>query len=450
MGNQLNQPITSKVVERDGNETYRVAVAAMNGHREAMEDAHCIECHPTYGLFGVFDGHSGSKCSAYCAKNLPIAIQKRKPPLTDEDLVDITLQLDAAFMSECKESGCTACYCLVSPNGDGTFQLQVANVGDSRILVGRNKGAECVAMTEDHKPSVPAEQERIERCGGKVMMDRVDSMLAMSRAMGDADYKQGPGGQLEQKVIAKPDITRITCTADDWVLVACDGVFESNFSNEEVVEFVRATLAETNDDIARVVCAVCDEALKRGSADNVTCMLIQFRDGTEFKGLKPLFIPGPYATGRNFKTAYEAMAQKAGLTMGQALEMRYDMLRDQMTHRIKALKEGVQPQGQDEELKGLQEELALFKPGPLKLQGPERTQWFEQFATSAGANGEDKGPKSELEVMERLKQALAAGGGSSLADLLGGGDPPPAAGDKPAAKEPAASSPKEAKKAKRK
>lgn len=30
---------------------------------------------------------------------------------------------------------------------------------------------------------------------------------------------------------------------------------------------------------------------------------------------KPLFIPGPYATGRNFKTAYEAMAQKAGLTM---------------------------------------------------------------------------------------------------------------------------------------
>lgn len=66
---------------------------------------------------------------------------------------------------------------------------------------------------------------------------------------------------------------------------------------------------------------------------------------------------------------------------------------------------------------GLQEELALFKPGPLKLQGPERTQWFEQFATSASANGEDKGPKSELEVMERLKQALAAGGSPRPADV---------------------------------
>jgi len=51
------------------------------------------------------------------------------------------------------------------------------------------------SMTEDHKPSIPAEQERIERCGGTVSMDRVDGMLAMSRAMGDAEYKR-PGPTL--------------------------------------------------------------------------------------------------------------------------------------------------------------------------------------------------------------------------------------------------------------
>ncbi len=43
-------------------------------------------------------------------------------------------------------------------------------------------------------------------------MDRVDGILAVSRALGDADYKRGTGGPLNQKVIAKPDITRITCT----------------------------------------------------------------------------------------------------------------------------------------------------------------------------------------------------------------------------------------------
>ena len=29
---------------------------------------------------------------------------------------------------------------------------------------------------------------------------------------------------MEQKVIAKPDITTIVCTNKDWVVVACDGM----------------------------------------------------------------------------------------------------------------------------------------------------------------------------------------------------------------------------------
>jgi len=40
-------------------------------------------------------------------------------------------------------------------------------------------------MTEDHKPSLKKEKQRIISANGFVNSDRVDGMLAMSRALGD-------------------------------------------------------------------------------------------------------------------------------------------------------------------------------------------------------------------------------------------------------------------------
>ena len=65
----------------------------MNGFRERMEDAHSVEFHPTYGLFAVFDGHLDPHCSAYMGEHFPIAVAKAKPPLTDEALQDLSVQL---------------------------------------------------------------------------------------------------------------------------------------------------------------------------------------------------------------------------------------------------------------------------------------------------------------------------------------------------------------------
>lgn len=345
MGNSLGTPDTAKKVATAENPLFRAAVAAMTGHRETMEDAHCMCCTETYGLFGVFDGHAGSQCSAFCAKRLPEEIGSRTLPLSDEDLVDIVLRLDAEFQAKCPVSGTTACFFLVTPLATtGEFLLQVANVGDSRLLVGRSGGAECVALTEDHKPGLKREKDRIERVGGFVEMDRVDGILAVSRALGDADYKRGTGGPLNQKVIAKPDITRITCTSADWVLVACDGVFEGRFNNEEVVRFVRPLLHPPADDLVQAACAVCDEALKRGSTDNITCMLVQFRTGEAGSPLGPPAssstamtpsspMPGP--RGKS-KRAYEKAGSKV------------DAIRDRVTQRISTIRRS--PSGDNADL----------------------------------------------------------------------------------------------------
>ncbi len=47
-----------------------------------------------------------------------------------------------------------------------------------------------VALSEDHKPDNESERKRIEAAGGSVSENRVNGNLALSRALGDFEYKQ--------------------------------------------------------------------------------------------------------------------------------------------------------------------------------------------------------------------------------------------------------------------
>ena len=71
---------------------------------------------------------------------------------------------------------------LISPS-----HIFVANCGDSRAVLYRSGGIGF--STQDHKPINPSEKQRIQNAGGSVMIQRVNGSLAVSRALGDYEYK---------------------------------------------------------------------------------------------------------------------------------------------------------------------------------------------------------------------------------------------------------------------
>ena len=115
--------------------------------------------------------------------SLAVSICHLVPPDTFSAL-DAHLLTLPRFANNAEISGTTAITALVTPE-----HYVFANCGDSRAVLYFASGQVHLA-TEDHKPMNPAERDRIEAAGGRVLRGRVDGELALSRALGDFRYKR--------------------------------------------------------------------------------------------------------------------------------------------------------------------------------------------------------------------------------------------------------------------
>lgn len=118
-------------------------------------------------------------------------------------------------------------------------------------------------MSFDHKPLQEIERERIKKAGGYIDCDkRVNGGLNLSRAIGDHAYKQNESlSDREQMITALPDIKKITInpTTDDFMVLACDGIWDC-YSNQEVVDFVKQRLQEEREKLSQICEEVCFNA----------------------------------------------------------------------------------------------------------------------------------------------------------------------------------------------
>ena len=64
-----------------------------------------------------------------------------------------------------------------------------ANSGDSRAVIGLKNG-KLIELRYDHKPDNDGELKRVKAGGGFVEDGRVQGVIAVSRAIGDWEYKE--------------------------------------------------------------------------------------------------------------------------------------------------------------------------------------------------------------------------------------------------------------------
>lgn len=97
-------------------------------------------------------------------------------------------------------AGCTATSVIITPT-----EIYCGNAGDSRTVLSYNGVNR--DMSVDHKPDDPLEKKRIYNANGFVEDGRVNGALALSRAIGDFEYKGNSMMKVhDQAVTAFPDI----------------------------------------------------------------------------------------------------------------------------------------------------------------------------------------------------------------------------------------------------
>ncbi|XP_014673428.1 PREDICTED: probable protein phosphatase CG10417 [Priapulus caudatus] len=175
------------------------------------------------------------------------------------------------------DSGCTAVVCLI--HGD---ELYVANAGDSRCVVCR--AGKAIDMSVDHKPEDELEKTRIKKAGGRVTAEgRVNGGLNLSRAIGDHAYKKNKKLALKDQMITSlPDIRTLSiCEDDEFIVVACDGIWNS-MTSQEVVDFIKekfktnlGKLAPTCENLFDA-CIASDTSGDGTGCDNMTTIIVTF------------------------------------------------------------------------------------------------------------------------------------------------------------------------------
>lgn len=277
----------------------QVGLAEAQGARSAMEDASiAVDLtlktkegqNRSAALLAICDGHGGDEASRYLKEHFANILQRRLNARLAEDNQE-SVAVFHAFKEACLEvdqnywqtlvnskgwnAGSTLAFALILGN-----QLYVGNVGDSRVQLCRPE-QEPIACTWDQTPDKL--KEKIRRWGGRVFNRRINLdhnlyTLAVGRSIGDYGFSSSPEVTGANKVVSPmPKISRYPLQEGDYIVLACDGLYEA-FTRKNVHEMVLHYSSEEKhyspEEISRTL---VHAAIKDGrSGDNVSVIVARF------------------------------------------------------------------------------------------------------------------------------------------------------------------------------
>ena len=284
---------------------------------------------PKISYFAIFDGHAGNKCAEYLRENLLKLICSNIyfPENIPEAIKYGFEKADEQFLNnfamangQLKDNSGTCGLILLLVNSE----VYIGNVGDSRCIGSFNNGKIQRDITRDHKPNSPYERERIISNGGQIYQTKTNikveenfilknkiligpyrvfpGRLSVSRTVGDAEGKIPILGGNPNVIICKPDIYKFNLNENDidYFILGCDGIYDQlsskdvfkclslvlernkkiikNNTNKNEYNSVYGTKMDIHSTSGEIVDMILKAAMLRQSYDNVTCLLICFKN----------------------------------------------------------------------------------------------------------------------------------------------------------------------------
>lgn len=295
---------------------------------------------PLISYFAIFDGHNGDHCAEFLRQNLLqfIYTNPNFPKNIEKSIREAFIKADEEYLNNyslikddinsnmnynldyCNNSGSCGLILLLIDT-----KIYIANVGDSRCIISCNNGKIQRDVTRDHKPEFPYEKKRIYNNGGNIYRNetifqedflnklnnkvllgpyRVNpGKLSVSRTIGDARAKMEKFGGIPNIIIPEPDIYAFDFYKDniDYFILGCDGIFD-RLKSKEVFECANVIINKNKELIEKkikfnhcfssnydkkinmnttcgnIVDMILRAAMLRKSYDNVTCIIIAFKD----------------------------------------------------------------------------------------------------------------------------------------------------------------------------
>jgi serine/threonine protein phosphatase PrpC len=269
-------------VEKNIINNYYYGLGITQGGGRNMEDRYIIDIFLDNPIFIILDGHHGSHVSDYCKKNLIRILRNLNEKM--EHHSDIIKNFKLLFSNLIEEmdkelskysmehsSGTTITIIYILHN-----YIFSVNLGDSKsILI--NKNFEYNELTNDHKPYISIEKNRIYNAHGNIVNNCINNDMNISRTLGDFRYKnQNLLKPCEQLISNIPHISVYTRNGSEkYLILSSNGIWDI-FTNQKLIDYINKLHNEIVYDIKDITRKIIEKSMSGGNCGNTTLCIIKF------------------------------------------------------------------------------------------------------------------------------------------------------------------------------